>query len=116
MSDAARDVEIWHNPRCSKSRAALSLLRDRGLDPQVRLYLSDPPDAEALRSMLAALDLPAATLLRPEGKALKDQPEDDVIAAMLADPALIERPVVRRGARAVIGRPTEAVSALLDAP
>ncbi len=111
---AVSSIEIWHNPRCSKSRAALAQIEARGIVPQVRLYLTDPPDEPALRAMLAALGLPAAALLRPEGKALKHRPETEIIAALLADPKLIERPVVRRGARAVIGRPAEAVAALLD--
>ncbi len=111
---AVSDIEIWHNPRCSKSRAALAQIEARGIVPRIRLYLTDPPDEPALRAMLAALALPAAALLRPEGKALKDRPEAEIIAAMLADPKLIERPMVRRGARAVIGRPTEAVTDLLD--
>lgn len=108
-------VEIWHNPRCSKSRAALELIEQRGITPVIRLYLTDPPDAGELRAMLAALALPASALLRPEGKSLKHQPEDAIIAAMASDPKLIERPVVRRGDRAVIARPTENMAPLLDA-
>lgn len=108
-------TEIWHNPRCSKSRAALKLLEERGLAPRVRDYLSDPPEAAELQAMLAALGLPAVALLRPEGKPLKDRPEDEIVAAMASDPKLIERPVVRLGDRAVIARPPEAVAHLLDA-
>lgn len=108
-------LEIWHNPRCSKSRAALKLIEERGLAPSVRLYLTDPPEAGELRAMLAALGLKAAALLRPEGKPLKDRTEDEIIAAMASDPGLIERPVVRLGERAVIARPPEAVARLLDA-
>lgn len=106
-------VEIWHNPRCSKSRAALAHLQEKGIEPAVRLYLKDAPCEAELRSMLAALGLPAAALLRPEGAALKGQSEAEILAAMVADPALIERPVIRNGARAVIGRPTEAIDAIL---
>ncbi|WP_417599636.1 ArsC/Spx/MgsR family protein [Pararhodobacter oceanensis] len=105
-------VTLWHNPRCSKSRAALQLLEDKGLEVNTRLYLQDAPDAEALREMLAALELPAAALLRKDGAALKDRPEAEIIAAMVETPALIERPVVRIGDRAVIGRPTEAIETL----
>lgn len=108
-------VEIWHNPRCSKSRAALAALQARGITPQVRLYLTDPPDATAITAMLAALDLPAAALLRPrEGAPLKGQAEDALISAMATDPSLIERPVVRHGSRAVIARPVTEIARLFD--
>lgn len=107
-------VEIWHNPRCSKSRAALDWLRARGIEPRVRLYLSDPPAEADLRAMLAALRLPAAALLRKDGAALGTLPDGEIIAAMAGTPALIERPVVRFGARAVIARPTETLSGLFD--
>jgi arsenate reductase (glutaredoxin) len=106
-------VEIWHNPRCSKSRAALAWLQDRGIEPVVRLYLRDAPSADELRAVLAALDRPAADLLRAkEGATLKGQSDDALLAAMTADPALIERPVIRKGPRAVIGRPTEVLDSL----
>jgi len=107
-------VEIWHNPRCSKSRDALKALHDRGISPEVRLYLSNPPDPRAIKDMLEALGLPAAALLRPrEGAALKPMGEDAIIAAMAADPALIERPVVRHNERAVIARPASEIDRLL---
>lgn len=105
-------VTVWHNPRCSKSRAALAHLEARGVAPVVRLYLVDAPSADEIRQMLAALGLPAAALLRNAGAALRDLPEGDIIAAMIAEPALIERPVIQRGDKAVIGRPTEAIDSL----
>jgi len=107
-------VAIWHNPRCSKSRAALAWLQARGLDPQIRLYLQDPPDPEELRAMLAALNLPVTALLRPDAAALAARPEGEVLAALAANPAAIERPIVRHGARAVIARPTEKLESLFD--
>lgn len=106
------DIEIWHNPRCSKSRAALAYLEERGLQPTVRAYLKDSPDAEAIAQMLSALGQPAANLLRKDGAALKNQPEANIIAGMVQDPTLIERPVVRRGDKAVIARPTELLDEL----
>jgi arsenate reductase len=106
-------VTVWHNPRCSKSRAALAYLVERGITPDVRLYLKDAPTAEEITEMLAALGLPAEGLLRKDGSAWKGQPEDQIIAAMVSDPALIERPVIHRGDKAVIGRPTEAIASLL---
>jgi len=106
-------VEIWHNPRCSKSRAALAYLEAKGVTPEVRLYLKDGPSQEELRAMLMALGLPASALLRKEGAALKGEAENVIVAAMAVDPALIERPVIRNGSRAVIGRPAEAIDAIL---
>ncbi len=106
-------VEIWHNPRCSKSREALAALQMRGIEPKTRLYLTDPPDVLEIEAMLAALDLSAAALLRErEGAAIRHLAESVIIAAMAADPSLIERPVVRRGSRAVIARPASRVDAL----
>lgn len=106
-------VTVWHNPRCSKSRAALTYLEEQGITPEVRLYLKDSPTADQIAEILDCLDLPAAELLRKEGAALKSRSSDNIIAAMVADPALIERPVIRKGNKAVIGRPTEAIDALL---
>lgn len=105
-------VTVWHNPGCSKSRAALANLQARDTTPAVRLYLTDAPTAPELREMLTALGLPAATLLRKDAAALKAAPEDDIIAALVATPAWIERPLIRRGHRAVIGRTTEALDSL----
>lgn len=105
-------LTIWHNPRCSKSRQALAHLEEKGLTPEIRLYLKDPPSEAEIREMLTALGLPASQLLRKDGAALAAQPEAAIIAAMVADPALIERPVIRNGARAVIGRPLEAIDSL----
>ncbi|WP_323038014.1 arsenate reductase family protein [Pararhodobacter sp.] len=106
-------VTVWHNPRCSKSRAALEFLDARGITPEVQLYLKDAPTKAQIRDMLGALGLPAADLLRKDGAALRSLPDEDIIAAMAADPSLIERPVIRNGDKAVIGRPTEAIAALL---
>lgn len=106
-------VEIWHNPRCSKSRLALAWLQEHGINPDIRLYLKDAPSEAELRAMLAALGRPAAELLRAkEGAALKGLPEEAILSAMASDPALIERPVIRKGDRAVIARPTEALETL----
>lgn len=110
---------IFHNPRCSKSRQALQLLREQGIEPEVRLYLQDPPDPEEIRRLLARLGLDAHALLRRGEVEFKEQnladptlSEDDLIAAMTRYPRLIERPIVVRGERAVVGRPPEQVLAL----
>ena len=116
------DSILYHNPRCSKSRAALDLLAERGVAPEIVRYLDTPPDAGTLRRLLAQLGLPARALLRTgedEYKTLKlaDPALDDeaLIAAMAAHPKLIERPVFVCGGRAVIGRPPERVLELLAA-
>ena len=113
---------IWHNPRCSKSRRTLDLLREEGVEPTVRLYLSDAPDEREIRSVLAALGLddPRALMrtcepvYREEGLDEVSDP-DALVDAMARHPILIERPVVIARGRAVIGRPSEAVLALLRA-
>lgn len=112
---------IFHNPRCSKSRQALLLLQDRGVEVDVRLYLQDAPDRGELEQLLARLGLQARELLR-KGEAdyrerqlsNPDLSDADLIDAMVACPKLIERPIVIRGERAVVGRPPEHVLALLD--
>ena len=110
---------IWHNPRCSKSRQTLALLRARGAEVTERRYLDDPPTEDELRAALRALGLPAISLVRagePEFRAeglTKDSGEDDLVAAMARSPKLIERPVVFVGARAALGRPPEAVLEIL---
>jgi arsenate reductase (glutaredoxin) len=111
-------VTIYHNPRCSKSRATLELLRDRGIQPQVIEYLRTPPSAEELRGILAMLRLSPRQLLRGgEAKAagLDDPSLDDnrLIEAMLSNPAVIERPIVVVGHQARIGRPPERVLEIL---
>lgn len=112
-------MTIWHNPRCSKSRETLALLTERGLDPVVRNYLQDPPSAAEIGAALKVLGLPAHDVLRKGEPAFRDlglsrdMAEADLIAAMAANPALIERPVVFANGRAAIGRPPEAVLAIL---
>ncbi|WP_428700339.1 arsenate reductase (glutaredoxin) [Stappia sp.] len=116
----ARDVVIWHNPRCSKSRRTLELIREAGIEPVVRLYLKDAPDEAEIRAALAALGLadPRALMrtcepVYREGGLGDLDDSEALVAAMAADPVLIERPLVMRGGRAVIARPPEAVLALL---
>lgn len=112
---------IYHNPRCSKSRQALALIRERGIEPEIVEYLETPLDADALRDLLGVLGLGARDLIR-NGEApyrelgLSDSnlPDDDLVAAVAAHPILMQRPVVRRGDRAVVGRPPERVAELLD--
>jgi len=112
-------LTIWHNPRCSKSRHALALLTERGLIPVVRLYLTDVPTAAEIMGVLQKLDLPAIKITRTNEAAFKiaglskNSTEADLIAAMIADPKLIERAIVINGARAALGRPPEAILDIL---
>lgn len=112
-------VTIWHNPRCTKSRQTLALLAERGIAPEVRLYLQDPPTADEITAALGLLGRPAIALVRT-GESLfrelgltRDVPDATLIAAMAAHPILIERPLVLANGRAALGRPPEAVLAIL---
>lgn len=110
---------IWHNSRCSKSRQTLALLQDRGLEPEIRLYLTDPPSAGEIRQALALLAIPAAGLVRFGEKTAKElgltkaTTEAELVAAMAGHPILIERPVVFANGKAALGRPPEAVLEIL---
>ena len=110
---------IWHNPRCSKSRAGLAYLQERGIEPEIVRYLETPPSVDTLRDVLAKLGLHPRELMRTREAIYREQglktvtDEDRLIEAMAAHPKLIERPVVICGDRAVIGRPAEAIEALL---
>jgi arsenate reductase len=108
------DYTIYHNPRCSKSRQTLQLLLDNGIEPEIVLYLDIPPKAASLKQLLAKLGISARDLLRKGEQAYKDLDlsntglsEAKLIAAMCAEPKLIERPIVVCGDQAVLGRPPE---------
>ena len=113
-------VDIYHNPRCSKSRATLELLESRGIEVSVIEYLKEPPDEIELRQLLDLLGIPARDLLRTGEDAYKEMglqdpevSEDDIIAAILKHPILMERPIVVTNGRAKLGRPPEAVLEIL---
>ena len=115
-------MQIYHNPRCSKSRQTLALLEGAGIDFEIVYYLENPPSQAQLKVLLKKLGIAPRDLLRKgeaEYKALglDDTSLDDVavIQAMSENPRLIERPIVVRGDRAIIGRPPESVNALLHA-
>jgi len=107
------EIVIYHNPRCSKSRAALALLRERGCEPRVIEYLSTPPTREELLRLVEKLGIPAEQLVRKAEEVFRTQfagkpmSRAQWLDAMATHPILIERPVIVRGARAVIGRPPE---------
>lgn len=109
-------VTLYHNPRCSKSRDALSLLREQGHEPEIVLYLDTPPTAKALKALLTKLGINARDLLRKGEDAYKELHLGDeklseaaLIKAMVENPKLIERPIAINGDKAVIGRPPENV-------
>lgn len=113
-------VTLYHNPRCSKSRDALNLLRDKGVEPVVILYLETPPTAKTLKALLATLGISARDLLRKGEDAYKELnladgklSEAALIKAMVENPKLIERPIAINGDKAIIGRPPEQVLTIL---
>lgn len=113
-------TRLYHNPRCSKSRGALELLREQGVEPGIVSYLEKPPTPSELRELVALLGVPARALLRTGeteyGELGLDNPaldEEALINAMATHPRLIERPIFVHGGRAVIGRPPERVLGLL---
>ena len=113
-------VTIYHNPHCSKSRKTLELLRDNGAEPNIIEYLETPPDAQALRKILEMLDLEPRGLMRKGEEIYKKQGlgrdelgEGELIDAMVADPILIERPIVLANGKAALGRPPESVLKIL---
>lgn len=111
-------VTIYHNPRCSKSRETLALIQDKGISPTVVEYLETPPSADDLRAILRKLGMAPRDLLRKkEAKdvGLDDPALDDdaVIAGMVANPRVIERPIVVKGDTARLGRPPERVLEIL---
>jgi len=113
------EVTIWHNPRCSKSRQTLELLRNRGIEPKVVEYLKNPPSEAEIRRVLDLLGIPAQSLVRSGEAAYgeeglsKKAGEDAFVAAMVHHPILIERPVVITDGTAVLGRPPEAVLSII---
>lgn len=112
-------ITIFHNPRCSKSRATLALLQENGVEPDIRLYLQDPPDAAELQDILAKLGKSPRELMRKGEAEYREQGladvslDDALLAAMVATPKLIERPIVLANGKAAIGRPPESVLEIL---
>lgn len=113
-------LTIYHNPRCSKSRQTLKLIQEQGLEPRVVHYLESPPDQETLARLLDLLGLDPRELMRrkePEYQELglddPALPREALIAAMVQHPRLIERPIVVKDGKAILGRPPERVLELL---
>src|SRR5439155_4549278 len=111
-------VTMYHNPRCNTSRKTLALLRERGVEPTIVEYLKTPYTAEQLKKLLGQLKMPASKLVRKkEAAAAAIEPsklsEDQLIEAMVRNPIIVERPIVVSGGKAALGRPPEAVLAVL---
>jgi arsenate reductase len=113
-------VTIYHNPRCSKSRATLALIEARGIKPKIVDYLKTPPSAAELKAILRKLGLNPRDILRTGetiyaelGLKTRDLDDDALIALMVKNPILLERPIVVAGNKAAVGRPPENVLAIL---
>ncbi|MGP0630796.1 arsenate reductase (glutaredoxin) [Nitrospina sp. 32_T5] len=113
-------VKMYHNPECSKSRATLELLKEKGVEPQVIEYLKTPPPADELKNILGKLGLSPRELMRKKedeyGELNLDNPgltDDELIQAMAQNPILIERPIVLANGKAALGRPPEQVLDIL---
>lgn len=115
------NVTIYHNPRCSKSRETLALLKQHGIEPEIILYLEQPPAINTLQKLLQKLGFHSARQLMRHKEELYQQlalanehlTEEQLLQAMLENPKLIERPIVVKGQKAQIGRPPESVLAIL---
>lgn len=114
------EIQIWHNPRCSKSREAMKLLEENGVEADVVKYLEAEPDEETIKEVLKKLGIHAKELMRTKEDKFKElklaEVEDEgvLIRAMSRFPKLIERPIVIKGDKAVIGRPPEKVIEFLN--
>ncbi|MEJ8568987.1 arsenate reductase (glutaredoxin) [Wenzhouxiangellaceae bacterium CH-27] len=113
-------VRMLHNPRCSKSRATLALLQDRGIEPDLSLYLETPPTREELQTILQQLGMKPIELVRKGEAEFRElglgEPgvsDDRILDAMIEHPRLIERPIVLANGKASIGRPPESVLDIL---
>ena len=113
-------IKIFHNPRCSKSRQALKLLQENGVEPEIIEYLKFPPHKRELKNILAMLGVePREIMRRKEAIYISKKLDDDahtkenLINAIVADPILLERPIIISESKAVIGRPPENVLTLL---
>lgn len=109
-------TKIFHNPRCSKSRQTLELMKQQGIETDIIEYLKTPPSAEELKQILRLLGIGPRELIRSKQKEYKelgldnsDTTDEQLIEAMIANPILIERPIVVHDGKAAIGRPPEKI-------
>ena len=109
-------ITIWHNPRCSKSREALSIIEEHECEKEIIKYLETNPDKEQIKTILKMLGLSARELMRIKEDIYKElnlkeeQDEEKLIASMVENPKLIERPIIIKNGKAIIGRPTSIVA------
>ena len=114
-----QNIQIWHNPKCSKSRAAMKLLENKNIDANVVKYLEQTPTKEQLKDVLSKLKISAKELLRTGEDVYKElnlkdiNDEETLIEIMIKNPILIERPIIIKGENAVIARPIENLEDLL---
>ena len=113
-------ITIYHNPKCSKSRQTLELLKENGVTPTVIEYLKTPPTSDTLKAILGQLGMAPRDLMRKKedvyAELKLDNPslsDDDLIGFMIAHPILIERPIVLANGKAALGRPPEQVLDIL---
>jgi arsenate reductase len=116
----AAKIKVYQKPTCTKCRQTLNILKDRGADFEAVDYYETPLDPAELKKLLAKLDMKARDILRKDEPvyrelrlATRDVPEDELIKLMIEHPDLIQRPIVVRGDKAVLGRPPENVEKLL---
>lgn len=112
-------LTLYHNPRCSKSRQALALLEEKGLSPRIIEYLKTPPTTDELTGLIRKLGCKAHDIIRTgedeytEAGLSENSPDDKILAALVKYPVLLQRPIVVKGSRAVIGRPPENILTLI---
>ncbi len=112
------NVQIYHNPRCSKSRQTLELIQNKGIEPQINLYLENSPTVEEIGGLLSKLGIPASGLVRKKEDLFKElklqeASETELLKAMSEHPKLIERPIVVVDNKAILGRPPENINEIL---
>jgi arsenate reductase (glutaredoxin) len=120
MGGAAMTVTIYHNPRCTKSRETLALLKQHGIEPRVIEYLKAPPSALELKGIVKKLGLKPRDIVRDTepcyaelGLKRRDVTDNELLALIVANPILLQRPIVVNGNKAAIGRPPENVLKIL---
>jgi arsenate reductase len=120
MMEEIMTVTVYHNPRCSKSRAAMEYLEENGIEAEVIKYMDSPPDANDIKELLSMLGMSPRELMRKHEKVFKDAglddptfTDDELIEAMAQCPSLIERPIVVNNGKAVLARPPETVQDIL---
>lgn len=112
-------MKIYHNPRCSKSRQALNLLKEKGVTPEVVEYLKEVPTFEEMKKLLQQLNMKPEDILRKGEEIYKKEfkgknfTDDEWIKIMIENPKLIERPIIVKGNKAIVGRPPEKVLELI---